>query len=213
MPKLLLFLICCLGISFCRAQTEWKLRSEKDSIKIFTARVAGSRINAIKIEAPLSSSLSQLVAVILDINSSAEWIYNTRSCVLLKQVSPTEVYYYSEIGFPWPAANRDFVAHIKVVQDPRSKAVVIDAENVSEQVPPKPGIVRISQSVGRWTILPLAKNLVSVEYVLQVDPGGNIPAWLINLFSTRGPFETFKKLRLQVQKPAYQRARLSFIED
>jgi hypothetical protein len=80
-------------------------------------------------------------------------------------------------------------------------------------VPVKQGIVRVTKFEGKWTIIPLGKNLIKVEYVLRVDPGGSIPAWLINLFSTRGPYESFKKLRQQLQKPVYRQIQFPFIID
>jgi hypothetical protein len=215
-----LFRIPALGLvwllaaaSVCQAQHNWKMRSEKDSIKIYTAQVPGSRINAIKVAADFSASLSQMVAVILDINTSAEWVYSTKSCTLLKQVSPSELYYYSEIDFPWPAANRDFVANIKVSQDPHSKTVTVEASNLSDIVPVKPGVVRVTHFTGKWTMIPEGRNHIKVEYELLVDPGGSIPSWLINLFATRGPFESFRKLRVQLQKPVYHKAVFPFIAD
>lgn len=212
--KKLLFCSLFSGISFfCGAQTSWKLRSTKDSIKIYSAQVPGSRINAIKVETSFPASLSQMVAVILDINTSIQWVYSTKSCTLLRQVSPSELYYYSEIDFPWPASNRDFVANIKVTQDPHTKIVTVEASNLSEKVPVKPGIVRVTQFTGKWTITPESAGHIHVEYALQVDPGGSIPAWLINLFSTRGPYESFKKLRHQLQSPAYRGAAFAFIAD
>jgi len=192
---------------------DWKLRTDKNDIKVYSRQVPGSRINALKVESDFAASASKLIAVILDINTSTEWLYSTKSCTLLKTVSPSELYYYSEVSFPWPASNRDFVAHIKVSQNPATKLINVHAENVSMLVPEKKGIVRVTQSVGNWYITPLDKNHIHVVYELQVDPAGSLPAWLVNMLSTKGPFESFKSLRTQLQKPAYANARFSFIAD
>ena len=74
-------------------------------------------------------------------------------------------------------------------------------------------IVRIPQSYSKWYIQPLQKGQVQIEYILQVDPGGMVPAWLINLFAARGPFESFKNLRKQVKKDIYNRVKIDFITD
>jgi hypothetical protein len=58
---------------------------------------------------------------------------------------------------------------------------------------------------------PAGKNQVRAEYVLEVDPMGTIPAWLINLFATKGPTETFRKLKLHVQKEVYKKAEFAAI--
>ena len=194
-------------------QENWKLKSDRDGIAIFLRSLPDSKFKAVKVECELAASLSQLVTVILDVNTGDQWVYSTKSSVLLKQVSPSELYYYSEVNIPWPASNRDFIAHLIAVQDPYSKVVTIYGPTVPNYVPVKNDIVRITQSEGKWVITPIGPHRIKVEYTLQVDPGGNIPAWLINLFAAKGPYESFKNLRTQLQKPAYVNAHLPFIVD
>ena len=78
-------------------------------------------------------------------------------------------------------------------------------------VPEKKNIVRVSSSSGKWTITPLPNKAVRIDYILETDPGGALPAWLVNLFVTKGPLETFRKLKQQVEKPVYKNIRLPFI--
>ncbi|MBD0377821.1 MAG: lipid-binding protein, partial [Flavisolibacter sp.] len=37
-------------------------------------------------------------------------------------------------------------------------------------------------------------NTLNVDYTLQVNPGGQLPPWLVNMFADKGPYESFKKL-------------------
>ena len=39
------------------------------------------------------------------------------------------------------------------------------------------------------------QQAMHIEYEVQVDPKGSIPAWVVNMFSTKGCFSTFKKLK------------------
>ncbi|WP_159467402.1 START domain-containing protein [Dyadobacter sp. 3J3] len=195
------------------AQESWKLSTEKDGVKVFTKSILTSKIKALKIECVLNASASQLVAVIMDIEKGSEWVYGTKSCVLVKQVSPSELYYYSEVILPWPAQNRDFIAHISVSQNPSSKIITVDAPCVNGYVPEKANIVRIQKSMGKWIIIPLSKNQIKIEYTLAVDPAGSIPAWLVNLVASQGPLETFKKLKTQLQKEEYKNINISYIID
>jgi len=214
MFKKLLFLFSFLpSVFIAQAQDDWKLKTDKDGIKIFSRNVADSRINTVKVVCDLSASLTQLIAVLLDIKTSDQWQYNTKNFTLIKQGSPADLYYYAEVSFPWPTSNRDFATHLTVTQDARSKTVTVDALNIPDLVPVKPNLVRIPKSTARWTIIQAQKNLLHIEYILQVDPGGTVPAWLINLVSFKGPFETFKSLRLQLKKPAYATVSLPFIID
>jgi hypothetical protein len=62
-------------------------------------------------------------------------------------------------------------------------------------------------------VTPIGKNSISIEFTLFADPAGAIPVWLINSFSTYGPFETFKKLKIQLKKPEYAHIILPFIKN
>jgi hypothetical protein len=103
------------------------------------------------------------------------------------------------------------VAHLTVTQNPDTKVVVIDGPAVPGLVPIKNGIVRIYESLGKWTITPIGDDEIKVEYTLHVEPGGNLPAWIVNMFATEGPLHIFKKLKLQLQKPIYKNAVFDFI--
>jgi len=204
-------LLFAFRISF--AQETWKLAVDKEGIRIYTRHITNSKLKAIKVECSLNVRASQLVKVIMDIEHSGEWVYHSKNAYVVKQVSPSELYYYSEVSVPWPAQNRDYISHIMVSQNPKTKVITIDAPCIADMIPVKPGIVRISNSVGKWTIAPTGNNMLKVEYQLAVDPAGSIPAWLVNLFATDGPLKTFERLKLQLQKPEYKSTHPAFIED
>jgi hypothetical protein len=149
----------------------------------------------------------------MDVNRTNEWVYAAKNCKILKQYSPTDLIYYSEVVVPPPFNNRDFAIRITMTQDKITRNITVIADSKPDFLPEKPGLVRIHQSIGKWQITPVANGLTKVEYILQVDPGGAIPAWLVNLFATKGPFESFKGLREQVKKKDYDGKKLSGIRD
>lgn len=214
MCKQILATLCLVfTAAVCFAANNWVLSVNKNGIKIYTRPMANSTLRAIKVECSLNVRPSQLVSVIMDIDNSAQWVYHAKSAYVVKQVSASELYYYSEVSVPWPAQNRDYIAHISVSQNPETKVITIDAPCIADMVPVKPGVVRISNSVGKWTIAPADNHTIKVEYQLAVDPAGSIPAWLVNLFATDGPLKTFERLKQQLQKPGYKNVRLAFVVD
>ena len=206
-------LFMVLAAASASAQNDWKLSADKEGVKIYTSIVSDSKIKAVKVECDLNTTPSQLVAVVMDINSATDWVYHVKSAKLIKQVSPSELYYYSEVSLPWPVANRDFVAHLVVTQDPASKVVTIDGPAVQGFVPVKKGVVRVDNSFGRWVITPVGSGQVHVQYTIHTDPGGTIPAWLVNIFATDAPLKIFEGLKVQLQKPAYKNTALAFVEN
>jgi hypothetical protein len=210
---LFVFLLLLFKLMPVSAQTDWKLNTDNDGIKIYTSLVPDSKIKAVKVECDFKATASQFIAVLLDIKASPDWLYHTRSCTVVKQVSPSELYYYSEVSLPWPAENRDFVGHIMISQNAETKVITVDGPAVPGYVPVKDNMVRVEHSSSQWLITPLGNNEIRIKYTLHVDPGGELPAWLINMFATQGPLQIFKNLKLQLQKPAYLNADLPFIQN
>ena len=195
-----------------QAQGDWKLERDKEGIKIYSIPYTDSKIKALKVVCKVESTLSQFAAVLLDIKGQDEWFYHTKSSVL-KEVSPSELYYYAELYFPIPFDNRDFVEHIVVSQNDTTRVLTMTVQNVPDFIPPKKGLVRVVQSQCKWVVTPISKNSLLVEFTIFANPAGSIPVWLVNLMSSYGPYETFKKLKTQLLKPEYDHVTLAFIKN
>ncbi|HEY4967214.1 MAG TPA: START domain-containing protein [Puia sp.] len=210
--ELFLLLFMMIWVTTLPAQENWKLKTEKEGIKVYSSPFADSKIKALKVICTAEATLSQMTAVLLNIKEQDEWFYRTKSTIL-KQVSPTELYYYGEVDFPVPFSNRDFVERILLSQNPVTKIVTMEVQNLPDYIPPKKDIVRVTKSHCSWVIKPVNKNLILIEFKLFADPGGSIPSWLVNMMSTYGPFEIFKKLKTELQKPEYALVNFPFIKD
>ena len=195
------------------AQHEWKLNTNKDGIKVFTSLPENSPFKAVKTVGNVEATMSQLAMVLMDVSNTEDWVYGAKNPKLLKQFSPTDLIYYAEAALPWPMTNRDFIIRITMTQDPVTKVVTMSTENLPKYVPEKKGIVRIYRSTGIWKLTPVEKGVIRVEYTLQVDPGGSIPAWLVNLFATTGPYQSLKALRKEVKLAKYHNVKLPGISD
>src|SRR3954471_3761896 len=100
--QLMIFSTVMLFPLFCKGQEDWKLKQNKEGIEIYTKPLENSHLKGIKVKCALPVTLSQLVTVIMDVNTAAEWVYSTKSSTLVKKVSAAELYYYSEVNLPWP---------------------------------------------------------------------------------------------------------------
>ncbi len=173
---------------------DWKLKTEKDSIRIYS-RNAGSKFDDIKVELNLNGTVDQLARILSDVGSYPQWAYGTKSATIIKKINKTEFIYYSVIEVPWPATNRDLYANFKLVHDSVNHSITVTANGISDYGPAKPDLVRILKSTATWTATTLPNKQVHIQYTLQLDPGGNVPAWVLNLFSNKGPMETFSNLK------------------
>jgi hypothetical protein len=198
---------------FVESQVAWALKKDKDAIRIYTRDTENSSFKSVKVTCTITGTLSQLTALLLDVSAHEHWVYNTKTSYLVKQIKQNQQIYYSEIALPWPLANREVVVFMKIVQDPVSRVLQVNIDNVENHIPVKSGTVRVRASSVTWKVTPLEGNLLSIEYFGQVDPGGSVPGWIANPFTTKGPFETFKKLRQLITSPAYAKASFDFIRE
>jgi hypothetical protein len=202
--KISLFLPLMLITQLATAQDEWEYKTQSEGIKVYSNAKSTLKVKPIKVECIFNATPAQITAVLLDIKNYTDWVYKSKVTSLVKQISPTDLFYYAEIAMPWPAQNRDFTAHITATQNPDTKVITVDAPSVSGLVPNKEGISRIKKSIGKWVMTPVGNNQTSIAYYLQIEPDGGAPAWLINMFLSDGPMQSFKNLKVQVQKPAYR---------
>jgi hypothetical protein len=121
--------------------------------------------------------------------------------------------YYSEIVTPWPFSNRDMVLHFKITQDPNTKIITVILTSMSDYIPEKEGIIRITKSNSILKVTPTNASNLSIDFFIELDPGGSVPAWLINLFATQGPWETFHELRNLTTSGNYTGSGAPFIMD
>ncbi len=212
MRRLMCILLLMPVFAQLQAQVAWDLKKDKNGIKVYTAKQGNSNFKSVKVECTVNAKFPQLIAALFDIDKHHEWVYNTKSAKLLKKISDSELVYYSEVTAPWPCSNRDFVAHLKVSE--RSPGIlIIESHAEPGNVEYKKNCVRILVSDSYWTITAVSNNTLKLDYVIRFDPGGSVPAWLINLFITEGPYETFKNLQERVHLSEYQNAHYSFIRE
>lgn len=176
-------------------KNNWTLRREKDGIDIYSRPSDFSRFNDIRVDMDLTGNVDQLAGILLDVNNYTDWVYATRTSRMIKKVSENEVIYYAEVGTPWPATNRDYFADVKVSLSPANHSMSVVSVGMKDYQPEKKDLVRVPMSRGFWTVTTQSANKIHLQYILEIDPGGAIPAWLMNSFSAKAPLETFSNLK------------------
>jgi len=201
--KFVVRLICTIFFSFVflsGISQNWKLDKNKDGIKVYLAENPKSKFKSIKVECTLVGTYDRLIAILTDIDHLKDWVYNTKMSYLIKKLSPYDLYYYTETSIPWPMENRDAVVHLRILRDSLQRFMKVTSENENRFVPEKEGKVRVVRSLINWYVtMPTAKT-ISIVYTFEADPGGSLPAWLVNSFADKGPYESFKKLAELLKK-------------
>jgi hypothetical protein len=200
MPLRILFCLFCVACATClNAQTQWELTKDKNSIKVYTAKEGASKFKSIKVEAALNGTIQKLAAILRDVNNNKSWVYNTKQSYVLKKNNANDVLYYLETELPWPVDNRDVTIRLRMDVDSirnTLKATAIAEPNV---LPEKKGMVRIKHFNTAWNVRAAGNQLI-INYTLNMDPGGSVPASVTNMFISKGPYETFYNLAQLLKK-------------
>lgn len=194
MVRILLSLFLITGFYTSDAQVKWELEKNKDGIKVFTSKAETAKYKSVRVEADIVGSMDKLIRLLLDAGSNKDWIYRTNNSYQIKKLGPTEVLSYTETSVPWPASNRDIPLRMKLTHDPKNNSLKVTAVGVPNAIPQKKGIVRIPYFNSSWDVKSDGKNKLHIVYFLEMDPGGAVPAWITNMFSAKGPYETFSSL-------------------
>lgn len=198
----------CITIS--ENPVNWKLAKKETGIEIYTAESVESNFKMIRAMVELEASPAQVAAVILDVADYTSWGYQCiESRLLLKPRSNELVYYYIS-NAPWPVTNRDLVSQMKATKISEDE-ILIESHNISKIIPEKKQYVRVVQSNASWRIKKKSQTISTAEFQVKLNPGGSIPAWIVNLFLSEGPYQTLKSMRLQVKKPKYANITMSQI--
>ncbi len=189
----ILFSLLSCAAAYC--QNSWTVQKDKGGIRISSRPSKTSPFNDIRVEIDVKGTIDQLSVILLDIPSYTQWAYATKSCVLIKQLAPGKLIYFSEIEVPWPAANRYYFARLELTKDPVAHTLQLLSTSVPDEGAAPKDLVRVPYSSGLWEVTTIADKSIHIDYMLQLNPGGSLPGWMLNLFATKGPLVTFQNIK------------------
>ncbi len=192
--KLTFFL---LFLSFIKSysQDDCALRKDNKNIKVYLCESEFSPFKTIKVYFETEGTLEAYASGVINIANYKKWQSNIIQIDILKKISEREYIYYSEVDAPWPITNRDLIFHVKLSQNLATKVLTVTLEQLPDYIPKNEGIIRIPSANSVLTVTPLNNHRLAVSYILQVDPGGDIPALLANIFAANTPWNTFNNFK------------------
>lgn len=176
----------------------WEFVNERPGIKVFTRTPENSSIKELKILVDMIGDMDTLMNIVNDANGFQSWVYK---CADSERVLPPEGFtsaYAATTDFPFPMSDRELVAKTKQWIDDDGK---LHSHTVcaADAIPIKSGVVRIETYDAKWVVEKIDDSKIHIDYTSSVDPGGNIPTWMINMAITSGPIKTFEKLIKKVE--------------
>ncbi|MGR5062944.1 START domain-containing protein [Photobacterium sp. DNB22_13_2] len=217
MKKILMSLItlmCFQGISsHAFAQEPWKNVRDRKDIQVYNRAIEGSDFKEFMAQTTVNASLSTIIAVFNDTVSGIDWVENVDEMHTEKVINESETITVTLSKAPWPVSDRDAVVLNKTTQNPESLVVTLEQRGIPEYLPLKNGVVRVKSLTSRWVFTPVSDSVTHIHYQVLTDPGGKLPAWLINMVSVSQPYNTLLGLKDMVKLEKYHNQHYPHIVD
>ena len=183
----------------------WELVSTKKGVTVEREIRDDTPVIKFRSRGVVNADVVHILAVLQDVKNAHKWNKNSYNNKIIEKISETEVVVYNVNRVPWPFQDRETLMKVnfKVNEDQRY-IVLSGRETKHNLMPPTKGKVRVSLIRMKWYLRPLPKHQGKktwVEFTLYMDPGGNIPLWLINLVSKKVPYKTILNIRQRVKAP------------
>lgn len=198
MYLLLIFLPFVASNSSIVDENEWKLVTSSDKMDIYTRKTT-TVLKEVKAVGTMDADLTSVITALNNVEEYTEWIYNCTESERFDVVDKTEFHYYVRTHIPFPLYDRDLVVNTKQWID--EEGYWYSYSTCKPQLKPeKSRIVRIKNFYSIWKIKSTGVHAVKFEYVLSIDPGGILPAWLINIGIKKAPVTTIEALEKRAIK-------------
>jgi len=147
----------------------------------------------------IDAPMYQLLAILADMERAPEWNSKLIVSDVLERKSDLDLRFYWRFEAPWPVDDRDGVLQSQVTHD--GDALVAAFRTVSGPERPSPdGVTRFGWLRGHFRFTPLGPSRTRVEHLVDADPSGMIPSWLVQFVTKNIPVESLSGLRRQAAK-------------
>ncbi len=185
----------------------WETVSENDrDIKVMRKNSKNSPVMGFSGLTVFDSPIEKIIWTITASKYKPNWLDLMVSSEEIAREGQFERTYYEIYDQPWPVSDRDFVYSAKL-KTTSGNTVIIDIKDATAHpnAPQESVGVRGFIHLTKWVLVPVAPNRTEVLLMVNVDPGGMIPSWLVNMIQESWPANTLSALREEVKKPYIQK--------
>jgi len=182
---------------------KWEKITTERGVTVWEKESPGRDLPAFRGVTVMKERMVDILAVLDDPEGATEWVHNCTTNRLIKRTNGLDRILYTLTDAPWPVSDRDVVVDARVKLNPKRKELTIAFKSVSGSkynVAEVDDVVRMPKLKGHYKLRILDDKRTRVEYVVDADPGGSLPAWLVSQASRDLPLETLVELRKQVKK-------------
>ena len=179
---------------------DWKIVVDDGDLKVYKRTSSHSSFKEIKATYIIAAPMQEIVDALNDIDKYTDWVYKCKDAKRVKNISDSKFIYYTHSDLPYPISDRDMVVINEEWYDATAGTIRSFSTIAQDNNPPlKKNVVRIKNFESKWLFKDLGDGRTSIAYEMFLDPGGSLPAWLVNMAVSKGPVKTMKGLEARVK--------------
>jgi hypothetical protein len=180
-------------------EEEWRFVYKADGITVHKRIKKDKIFFEFKSTGVLRGEISDYLSVILDTEIMPDWAPQCLEAQNVASINDRETIIYAACNGVWPVADRDYVAKRTVTSNPEKSTIQVNINLIEN--PGAPDIksrVHIPYLQCCWILKRITPSHTHVELRACVDPGGWLPAWLVNWGYRWVPYRYLKELESMV---------------
>ena len=180
-------------------EEEWRFVYGTEDIKVHKRVKSGSSFLEFKAIGDLRGEITEYINVLLDTDKMPDWAPQCFEAKNVEIINENENIIYAACNGIWPVSDRDYIAKRTVISDPEMTTVRINIDlTENSNVPISNNRIHIPHLQCYWILKKIDSAYTHVELHAFVDPGGWLPAWLVNWGYRWIPFRFLKNLETEV---------------
>jgi len=194
-------------------ETKWTKVKDKEGIQVYRAHSETSRLKTFRVVTRFElEDIRAFAAMMLDGESYPEWGHMVSGTEITPTKSKLDYGVYMTTRLPWPVMNRHVKGNYHFSQS-EDYSILIELTQAEIPPPARKGYILSPEVFGYFFLKPIP-NSKEVELTTEifVDPGGYVPAFMVNLITDDVSFYTNRKLRKYVQKYRPENMDIDFIK-
>jgi hypothetical protein len=185
-------------------QERWTQIAAHEGIVVEVQTPKGGRQPAYRARGVIKAPIEQILEVLYDNATAAQWMPDLAHQQLVDQRSAFERVTRSVYAVPFPFADRELVLHSRLFLDRSRGDLVADAVSIDHpRAPVVPGRVRAHMICSRTRLRPAGPNRTAIDFLMLVEPRGHIPAFLAAFGLRQAPLKFVKALETRAQTAGY----------
>lgn len=182
----------------------WKRIRTQNGIKVYQRKEPKRELPSFKGTGLINADMYLILAVLRDGSRRKEWMSKSGVTRVLRRKSVFEAISYQQTLAPWPVSDREVIMHTQVYLRQQPLEMIATFDDVSWHGSirgvDREDFVLMPYLRGYWRLTPKGPSRTEVTYMVNTDPGGLLPNFIIRRVTRDIPYWTLIGLRKQVRR-------------